>query len=119
MKREKARKTAGICLVILVAGIFIAAVSADKFPGFGSFPERKIDSTEAEEIREFEDGVDEDESIGQAILENGPAESGGSNVTTDVLWDYRGYDTLGEATVLFAAVTGIAMLFRTLKEEDE
>jgi multisubunit Na+/H+ antiporter MnhB subunit len=32
------------------------------------------------------------------------------------VFDYRGFDTLGEATVLFTAVAGVVMIFRRLKE---
>lgn len=116
MKKEKIKKTAGICLAILVAVVFIGAVLNDVFPEFGSFPQRKINVSGQEELNK---DINEGESIGQLILEKAPVESGGSNVIADVLWDYRGYDTLGEATVLFAAVTSVAMLFRSLKEEDE
>ncbi len=38
---------------------------------------------------------------------------------TAILWDYRGYDTLGEATVIFVAVGSVAALFRAKKEEGE
>ena len=36
-----------------------------------------------------------------------------------VLLDYRGLDTLGEVSVLFTAVTGVLLLFRTLKGREE
>jgi multisubunit Na+/H+ antiporter MnhB subunit len=32
------------------------------------------------------------------------------------VFDYRGFDTLGEATVLFAAVAGVIILFRRIKK---
>ncbi|MGQ9700710.1 MAG: hydrogen gas-evolving membrane-bound hydrogenase subunit E [Candidatus Bipolaricaulaceae bacterium] len=35
-----------------------------------------------------------------------------NNAVTAIVFDYRGYDTLGEATVLFTAVTGVALLLR-------
>jgi multisubunit Na+/H+ antiporter MnhB subunit len=41
-----------------------------------------------------------------------------NNVVTAVVFDYRGFDTLGEATVLFAAVVGILSLFRRLREDE-
>jgi multisubunit Na+/H+ antiporter MnhB subunit len=41
-----------------------------------------------------------------------------NNVVTAVVFDYRGFDTLGEATVLFAAVVGILSLFRKLREDE-
>lgn len=37
-----------------------------------------------------------------------------NNAVTAIVFDYRGYDTLGEATVLFAAVTGVALILRRL-----
>lgn len=45
------------------------------------------------------------------ILEFGLRETGAVNLVTAVLFDYRGFDTLGEATVIFAAVAGVALAF--------
>jgi len=39
-------------------------------------------------------------------------ETGSANAVTSIVFDYRGFDTLGEATVLFVAVLGLVMLFR-------
>ncbi len=38
-------------------------------------------------------------------------ETGASNVVASILFDYRGFDTLGEATVIYATVCGIALIF--------
>jgi multisubunit Na+/H+ antiporter MnhB subunit len=38
---------------------------------------------------------------------NGQVETGCNNIVTSVVFDYRGMDTLGEATILFAAVAGV------------
>lgn len=35
-----------------------------------------------------------------------------NNVVTSIVFDYRGFDTLGEATVLFTAVAGVLMALR-------
>jgi len=40
-----------------------------------------------------------------------------TNVVTAVNFDYRGFDTLGEESILFLAVLGVAMLLRQRKEE--
>jgi multisubunit Na+/H+ antiporter MnhB subunit len=40
-------------------------------------------------------------------LKQGLNETGATNIVTAVLFDYRAYDTLGEATVLFAAALAI------------
>ncbi|GEM_PF-173869 len=37
-------------------------------------------------------------------------EDGAANVVTSIVVDYRGFDTLGEVTVLFLAVSGVMML---------
>ena len=37
--------------------------------------------------------------------------TGSNNAVTAIVFDFRGYDTLGEATVLFTAVVGVTMLF--------
>lgn len=42
-------------------------------------------------------------------------ETGASNLVGAILFDYRGLDTLGEATVIYTAVCGIAMLFSRSK----
>ena len=52
------------------------------------------------------------------IIENTQSETGANSAVTAVVFDYRGYDTLGEATILFAAVTGVVMLFRRKKREN-
>ncbi len=46
------------------------------------------------------------------FIENAQAETAANNVVTTIVFDYRGFDTLGEGTVLFTAVVGIVALFR-------
>jgi len=51
-------------------------------------------------------------------LKNALKDTGAANVVTGVILDYRGYDTLGEATVLFTAILGaVAVLRRRSKNE--
>jgi multisubunit Na+/H+ antiporter MnhB subunit len=52
-------------------------------------------------------------------IEHAQTEAGANNVVTGILFDYRGFDTLGEATVLFIAVLGVGVIFRTLREDEE
>jgi len=42
----------------------------------------------------------------------GARETGSANLVTGVIFDFRAYDTLGEATVLFTAVIGILTILR-------
>jgi len=53
------------------------------------------------------------------IIENAQEETGNNNVVASVVFDYRGLDTLGEATILFTAVTGVLLLLRAEKRKEE
>ncbi len=53
------------------------------------------------------------------IIENAQEQTGNNNVVASVVFDYRGYDTLGEATILFTAVTGVLLLLRTEKRKEK
>jgi multisubunit Na+/H+ antiporter MnhB subunit len=52
-------------------------------------------------------------------LRHGQEETGANNIVTSVLFDYRGLDTLGEASVLFTAVLGVSVMFRKRFEGEE
>ncbi len=52
------------------------------------------------------------EGVGKHYLENTISETGSVNTVTSIVVSYRGFDTLGEVTVLFLASTGLgAILF--------
>ena len=50
------------------------------------------------------------------IIDDSQQETGADNAVTSVVFDYRGFDTLGEATVLFTAVAGVILIFRRVKK---
>ena len=49
------------------------------------------------------------------IIEHAQNDTAANNVVTSVVFDYRGYDTLGEATVLFTAIAGALVILRRVK----
>ncbi len=63
-------------------------------------------------------GEPEATDMDQHIIDNTQNETGANNGVTGVVFDYRGFDTLGEATVLFTAVAGVIMIFRRLKKDE-
>ena len=65
-------------------------------------------------IHEF--GKPDNPVMDDYIIQNCQNETGADNGVTSVVFDYRGFDTLGEATVLFAAVAGVIVIFRRLKK---
>ena len=54
-------------------------------------------------------------AMDQYVIDHTINETGANNGVTSVVFDYRGFDTLGEATILFTAVAGVIMIFRRLK----
>jgi multisubunit Na+/H+ antiporter MnhB subunit len=53
------------------------------------------------------------------IINEAQNQTGSNNVVASVVFDYRGLDTLGEATILFTAVTGVLLLLRTQKRKED
>ncbi len=52
----------------------------------------------------------------QYYIQNSQVATGANNVVSAIVFDFRGFDTLGEACVLFVAVLGVAMLFRRVRK---
>ena len=50
--------------------------------------------------------------MSEAYVTGAVEQTGSLNLVTGILWDFRGYDTLGEATVLFTAAIGILTIIR-------
>jgi len=59
------------------------------------------------------------EPAGKHYLENNKIENNSANVVTSIVVSYRGFDTLGEVTVLFLAATGLGVILTLNKKEEE
>ncbi len=59
--------------------------------------------------------------IANTYLKEGLVKTGASDLVTSVILDFRAYDTLGEATILFTAVIGVLTIVRRIgrKKKDE
>ncbi len=66
-------------------------------------------------IRSF--GAPANSEMDDYFIRKGQEETGSNNIVASVVFDYRGMDTLGEASVLFAAATGVFIAFRGMKGE--
>ena len=89
-----------------VAIIFLAVVAVFLIFGALKTPQFGPDETDENYVRPMDDH----------IIDNAQNETGANNAVTSVVFDYRGFDTLGEATVLFTAVAGVIMIFRRRKK---
>ncbi|KPK83881.1 MAG: hypothetical protein AMS27_11600 [Bacteroides sp. SM23_62_1] len=50
--------------------------------------------------------------MSEAYLDGAAERTGSANLVTGVVFDFRGYDTFGEATILFTAVIGVLTILR-------
>jgi len=88
-----------ITIAFIVMFLFVAIKALRELPSFG-YPIMKVAKT---------------------YLANGLSQTGAANVVSSVILDFRAYDTLGEATILFTAVIGVLAVMRSIgrKKQDE
>ena len=70
-------------------------------------------------VRELRFGAPGAVAMDEHFLSHAQEECAADNVVTSIVFDYRGFDTLGEATVLFAAVLGVGTVLRRRKKGEE
>ncbi|HNS83311.1 MAG TPA: hypothetical protein PKL26_06155 [Methanolinea sp.] len=51
----------------------------------------------------------------QYFIGHGQSEAAANNIVTSIVFDYRGFDTLGESVVLFTGGVGVGLMFRSMK----
>ncbi len=76
---------------VLVSFSAMLLLSLAYLPAFGSF---------------------ENKEVASYYLRNGLLLTGSANIVNSIVWDFRGYDTMGEETVLFAAAMGVFLIIR-------
>lgn len=57
--------------------------------------------------------------VAPRYIQDAPRETGIPNVVTSVLASYRGYDTLGEVTVIFTAGIGVMLLLGSRRRQSK
>ena len=87
-------------LISVTLGVFIilALANTDSFPEFGSAnTDNRVSS--------------------QYLMEDNVNDIGSGNIVTAIVVGYRGFDTLGEVTVLFISALGVAFMLSSPKQE--
>ncbi len=90
-EKLSARSDIGPFLVALITGAVLISSTFD-MPGYGD-PDAPIN-----------------QHVAPRYIEDSGREVGVPNIVTSVLASYRGYDTLGETTVIFTAAAGVLVL---------
>ena len=105
----KARNNAGVRRARIWALIMCALVAAALIYGAKDMPE----------IGNSASPANEPGSVADHYLENSDEEVGSYNIVTSVLGDYRGYDTMGETTVIFTAALCVLLLLRLGRPDED
>lgn len=64
-------------------------------------------------------GTPESPRTDDYYIANAQRDTGANNAVTAIVFDYRGFDTLGEATVLVCAVMGVGLALRRRRPGEE
>ncbi len=84
-----------VTLYLLGLIIFLLSFTVAEMPTFGA-----LDNPTFNEVP-------------RRYLEQGLAETGAVNIVSSVIIDYRAFDTMGEATVLFVAIAAVIATLRS------
>lgn len=108
------KKTATLLsiLVILVAGLYCAA-NLIRIPV--TYDGRGVDLVALYENPEQNDTSDPDGAASIIVQEN-LAKTRSENVVASVVFNFRGYDTMGESFVLLTAIAGSLVILRSRKK---
>ncbi len=83
---QKVKLSIGLACIIIISGYMVFSVTS---PGFNEWPGKEIASF---------------------FITEGWKELAATNTVTTIVWEFRGYDTLGEETILFTSAMGIFAL---------
>ncbi len=82
--------------VVIIFAIFLAGIKVlETLPAFGTPIFAEVP-----------------DAASQTYVEEGLRKTGAANLVASVILDFRAYDTLGEATVLFTAIIGATVILR-------
>jgi multisubunit Na+/H+ antiporter MnhB subunit len=80
----------GVALAVMIALFIFFRISVEALDDFGSGTLR----------------------MSESYIEGAAEKTGSVNLVTGIIFDFRGYDTLGEATILVTAVLGVLTVLR-------
>jgi len=110
------KKIAFIALAVLMVAGINAAMTMAKF-------EPTYDGSDTPVLELYADPANYDVSevsgVAEAIVKTDLDKTRAANVVTAVVFDYRGYDTMGESFILLTAISGSMAILRKAKKRKE
>ena len=107
-----------VCLGVVLVALLVGALGMAQMP-------RTYDGSSATvpvyELQQDPESYDDSTADGAAaaIVQQNLSETHSVNDVTSIVFDFRGYDTMGEAFILITAVAGSAVILFTKKAKEE
>ena len=107
-----------VCLGVVLVAMLAGALGMAKMP-------RTYDGANAAvsvyDLQQNPESYDDSTADGAAaaIVQQNLANTHAVNDVTSIVFDFRGYDTMGEAFILITAVAGATVILFTRKEKEE
>ena len=117
MKTKTRRILALVCAALMLAAGLYALIWA-KLTLPPTFDGSKIDVNELYEHPEQENLKDVD-GAAAVIVQKNLSEAYAANDVASVVFDFRGYDTLGESFILLTAIAGSFVILAIHREEED
>ena len=107
-----------VCLGILLVGFLAASVCMAKLaPTYDGSKAQPSVAQLQEDPKSYNDNMVD--GAAAAIVQQNLAKTHAVNDVTSIVFDFRGYDTMGEAFILITAVAGSAVILFTKKAGKE
>ena len=107
-----------VCLAILAVAFAASAISMSRFAPTYAGDKAPVSVYELQQDPSSYDDSKADGAAG-AIVQQNLEKTHALNDVTSIVFDFRGYDTMGESFVLITAVTGVVVLLGGRKEKKE
>ncbi len=107
-----------VCLGILLVAFVAVSLSMSQLPPTYDGSQAAVSVAE---LQKDPDSFDDSKADGAAaaIVQQNLAKTRAVNDVTSIVFDFRGYDTMGEAFILITAVAGSAVILFTKKAGKE
>ena len=107
-----------VCLGVILVAMLAGALGMARMP---RTYEGQNAAVSVYELQQDPDSYDDSTADGAAaaIVQQNLANTHAVNDVTSIVFDFRGYDTMGEAFILITAVAGSAVILFTKKEKEE
>ena len=112
MKKWLTYVSLGVIFVAMIAAAFKMGTFAPTYSGEDA-------AVSVYDLQQDPDSYDDSEVSGaaDAIVQQNLANTHAVNDVTSIVFDFRGYDTMGEAFILITAVAGVTVLLRKSTRE--